>query len=35
MALFQMMKGAECDIAAVTMSNDELSGLRMFSVFGR
>jgi hypothetical protein len=30
-----MVKGAECDIAAVTVGNDELSSLRMFSVFSR
>jgi hypothetical protein len=28
-----MMKSAECDIAAVTMGNGELNGLRIFSVF--
>jgi hypothetical protein len=28
-----MMKGTECDIAAVTMGNDELSSLGMLSVF--
>ena len=31
----QMMKSVECDIAAVTVGDDELSSLRMFSVFGR
>ena len=30
-----MMNSTECDIAAVTVGNDELSSLRMFSVFGR
>jgi len=30
-----MMKGTECDIPAVTVGNDELSGLRMLSVLGR
>ena len=29
------MKSPECNIAAVTVGNDELSSLRMFSVFGR
>ena len=33
--LLQMMKSAQCDIAAVTVGNDELSGLRVFSVFSR
>ena len=33
--LSQMMKGAECDIAAMTVGNDELSSVRMFSMFGR
>ena len=31
--LLQMIKGTECDIAAVTMGNDELSSLGMLSVF--
>jgi tripartite-type tricarboxylate transporter receptor subunit TctC len=30
-----MMNGTKCDIAAVTVGDDELSSLRMFSVFGR
>jgi hypothetical protein len=33
--LVQMVKSAECDIAAVTMGNNDLSSLRMFSAFSR
>jgi hypothetical protein len=29
-----MMHGTESNIAAVTVRNDELGGLRIFSVFG-
>jgi hypothetical protein len=28
-----MVKSAECDIAAVTVGDDELSSLRVFGVF--
>jgi hypothetical protein len=30
-----MMKGAECDIAAVTVGNDELRSVRIFGAFSR
>jgi hypothetical protein len=33
--LLQTMKGAQCDVAAVAMGNDKLSGLRILSVFSR
>jgi hypothetical protein len=33
--LLQMMKSTERDIAAVTVSDDELIILRMFSMFSR
>ena len=33
--LLQMMESAECDVAAVTVGNHELSGLRLFSMFSR
>ena len=29
----QLVKSAECDIATVTVGNDELSSLRLVSVF--
>ena len=31
----QVVKGSECDIAAMTVGNDELRGLRMFGMFCR
>jgi hypothetical protein len=33
--LAQMMKGTECDVASVTVGDDELGRLRMFGVFNR
>jgi len=35
LTLTQVMKGTQGDIASVTVCNDELSSLRMFSVFSR
>jgi hypothetical protein len=31
----QKVQSAECNIASVTVGNDELSGLRMLGVLGR